>query len=260
MNLYLDKKVILVTGGSSGIGEGIVNILAQEGAIPIIIGRNEKTILKTVKELKYKGYEVHFFITELTNPNQCKSAIEKTAKKFGRIDALVNNAGVNDKIGLENGSYDEFLLSLQKNLVHYYTMAHYCLKYLKKTKGSIVNIGSKTSITGQGGTSGYAAANGGRNSLAREWAIELIPYQIRVNTVIVAECFTPLYKKWINSFKNPEKKLKKITEKIPLGNRMTTSEEIANMVAFLISKRSSHTTGQLIFVDGGYSHLDRAIN
>jgi L-fucose dehydrogenase len=134
------------------------------------------------------------------------------------------------------------------------------LPELIKTKGAIVNIGSKTADTGQGGTSGYAAANGGRNALTREWAVELLPYSIRVNCVVVAECYTPLYEKWINTFENSEEKLKSITEKIPLEQRMTTAIEIANTVAFLLSSRSSHTTGQLIYVDGGYTHLDRALS
>ena len=77
--------------------------------------------------------------------------------------------------------------------------------------------------------------------------------------VVVAECFTPLYQKWIGSFSEPEKKLQEITKRIPLGNRMTTEKEIADMTAFLLSDRSSHTTGQIIHVDGGYVHLDRAL-
>jgi NAD(P)-dependent dehydrogenase (short-subunit alcohol dehydrogenase family) len=139
-------------------------------------------------------------------------------------------------------------------------MAHYALPGLIKSKGSIVNIGSKTAETGQGGTSAYAAANGGRNALTREWAVELLKYGIRVNAVIVAECFTPLYQTWIQTLPDPEEKLKQIKSKIPFEKRMTTAEEIANMVAFLLSEKSSHTTGQLIHVDGGYVHLDRAIS
>jgi NAD(P)-dependent dehydrogenase (short-subunit alcohol dehydrogenase family) len=130
----------------------------------------------------------------------------------------------------------------------------------KKNRGSIVNIGSKVSITGQGGTSAYAAACGGRNALTREWAVELLPHSVRVNAVMVAESFTPLYKKWINTFPDPEDKLNQITNKIPLEKRMTTPEEIANTVAFLLSEKSSHTTGQLLYVDGGYVHLDRSLN
>ena len=121
-----------------------------------------------------------------------------------------------------------------------------------------MNISSKVAETGQGGTSGYAAANGGRNALTREWAVELLKYDIRVNAVIVAECYTPLYDRWIKTLPNPEETLQQIEQRIPLGKRMTTSAEIANTVAFLLSDRSSHTTGQLIHVDGGYVHLDRA--
>jgi len=199
-------------------------------------------------------------LAELTDPDQCKKAVAEVVKKYGRIDGVVNNAGVNDGVGLEHGSYEGFIQSLHRNLVHYYLIAHHALPELKKSKGAIVNISSKTATTGQGGTSGYAAANGGRNALTREWAVELLPYSIRVNAVVVAECFTPLYEKWINTFEHPEEKLKKITSKIPLENRMTTIAEIADMVSFLLSEKSSHTTGQIIYIDGGYTHLDRAIN
>jgi L-fucose dehydrogenase len=172
----------------------------------------------------------------------------------------VNNAGVNDGVNLEHGTYEAFMASLHKNVVHYYLVAHYALPELKKSKGAIVNITSKTAETGQGGTSAYAAANGGRNALTREWAVELLKYGIRVNAVVVAESWTPLYENWIKTLPNPEEKLKEIVSKIPFGNRMTTTEEIANTVAFLLSTKSSHTTGQLIHVDGGYVHLDRALS
>tara|TARA_B100000767_G_scaffold53519_1_gene49170 strand:- start:1082 stop:1873 length:792 start_codon:yes stop_codon:yes gene_type:complete len=260
MDLGLKNKVIVVTGGSKGIGGGIVSLLAKEGAIPVILGRNKDSIFKAVNQYKQNGFEVGFALAELTDPNQCEAAIDLIIKDYGRIDGLVNNAGVNDGVGLENGSYDEFINSIKRNLAHYYLIAQLVLPQLKKTKGAIVNIGSKTSVTGQGGTSGYAAANGGRNALTREWAVELLPYHIRVNCVIVAECFTPLYEKWINTFENKQEKLAAITSKIPLENRMTTTKEIANTVVFLLSEQSSHTTGQFIFVDGGYTHLDRALN
>jgi L-fucose dehydrogenase len=256
MNLHLDNKVIVVTGGAKGIGEGIVKTLAEENAIPVIVGRNERDNLKTLESINSKGFQV---VAELTKPEECENAIKKIVEKYNRIDGLVNNAGVNDGVGLEHGSYEDFIASIHKNLVHYYLMAHHALPYLIKSKGSIVNIGSKTAETGQGNTSAYAASNGGRDALTREWAVELLKYNIRVNAVIVAECFTPLYEKWIKTFENPEEKLKSITGKIPLEKRMTTPEEIANMVVFLLSERSSHTTGQIIHVDGGYVHLDRAI-
>lgn len=256
MNLNLKDKIIIVTGGAKGIGEGIVKVLAKEEAIPVIIGRNEADNQKTLDEIGGKGFQV---VAELSNPEDCKKAIDMVMAQFGKIDGLVNNAGVNDGVGLENGDYEAFVASLHKNLVHYYLMAHYALPALKTSKGSIVNIGSKTAETGQGGTSAYAASNGGRNALTREWAVELLPYNIRVNAVIVAECYTPLYDTWIKTLPNPEETLAKIKNKIPLEKRMTTAEEIANMVAFLLSDKSSHTTGQLIHVDGGYVHLDRSL-
>lgn len=259
MDLNLKNKVVIVTGGSKGIGLGITEALIAEGAIPVIISRNKSSVEAVIKKIHAERKEAHYAIAELSDPEQCKNAVEVAVKKYGRIDAVVNNAGVNDGVSLENGSYEDFMKSLKCNLVHYYLIAHHALPELKKSKGSIVNIGSKTSFTGQGGTSGYAAANGGRNALTREWAVELLPYSIRVNAIIVAECYTPLYDKWIKTFDNPEEKLESITKNIPLEHRMTTTEEIANTAVFLLSDKSSHITGQLIFVDGGYTHLDRAL-
>jgi len=259
MDLGLKDKVIIVTGGGKGIGEGIVKVLAAERAIPVIVGRNEEDNLKVVEQVAAAGGRAGQVKAELTRPEQCVAAVRRVAEQFGSIDGLVNNAGVNDGVGLESGDYEKFMASLHKNLVHYYLMAHHALPYLKESKGSIVNIGSRTAETGQGGTSAYAASNGGRNALTREWAVELLPYSIRVNALIVGDCWTPLYDYWINTFSNAEEKLKGILSRIPLENRMTTAEELGNMVAFLLSSRSSHTTGQLIHVDGGYVHLDRSI-
>lgn len=256
MDLHLENKVIVVSGGAKGIGQGIVESLAKEGAIPVIIGRNERDNLLLLGKIA-NGFQIP---AELTDPRECGRVISTVIKKHGQINGLVNNAGVNDGVSLEDGSYNDFMESLHKNLIHYYMLAHYALPELKKSKGAIVNISSKTADTGQGGTSAYAASNGGRNALTREWAVELLKYGIRVNAVVVAECYTPLYERWIKTLPNPEIALKKINAKIPLGNRMTTTEEIADMVVFLLSERSSHTTGQLIYVDGGYVHLDRAIS
>ena len=257
MDLGLKGKHILVSGGAKGIGAGIVQILSEEGAIPIIIGRNEEDNLKMLESIGNKGFAI---TADLIHPEACADAVQQAVKLAGSIDGLVNNAGVNDGIGLEKGNYTDFIASLHRNLVHYYLLAQHALPYLKKSKGAIVNITSKTAETGQGNTSAYAAANGGRNALTREWAVELLPYQIRVNAVVVAESWTPLYEKWLNTLPEPEKMLIKINQRIPLENRMTTCEEIGQMVAFLLSVKSSHTTGQLIHVDGGYVHLYRAID
>ena len=259
MDLALKDKVIVVTGGARGIGKGIVSVLAAEGAIPFIVGKDEGDNLECLQLIKAAGGNAGQAVAELTDPAACEKAVNEVLRQFGRIEGLVNNAGINDGVGLENGSYEGFMASLHRNVVHYYLMAHHALPALIKTKGPIVNITSKTAETGQGNTSAYAAANGGRNALTREWAVELLKYGIRVNAIVVAECWTPLYENWIKTLPNPREKLKEIEAKIPLENRMTTTAEIANMAAFLLSERSSHTTGQLIHVDGGYVHLDRAL-
>ena len=246
MDFGLKDKVILVTGGAAGIGAGIVQALADEGAIAIVVDRDADDSDRAVR-------------AELTQTEDCRQALTTVVARFGRLDGLVNNAGVNDGIDLEHGDTERFLRSLQRNLVHYYDMAHFALPALKQTRGAIVNVSSKVAETGQGATSAYAAANGGRNALTREWAAELAKYGIRVNAVIVAECWTPMYARWLQAQADPEAARRRIEARIPLGQRMTTSAEIGAAVAFLLSPRSSHTTGQLVYVDGGYTHLDRAL-
>jgi L-fucose dehydrogenase len=259
MDLQLKDRVILVTGGAKGIGEAVCRVLAGEGAVPVIVGRMRADNESAVARIAAAGGRAWAIEAELTRTEECKRSVEATIAKFGRIDGLVNNAGINDGVNLEDGDTERFIASLRKNLIHYYEMAHFALPELKKSRGAIVNIGSKVAETGQGGTSAYAAANGGRNALTREWAVELAKYAIRVNAVIVAECWTSMYETWLSTQADPAAARTAIEARIPLGKRMTTGEEIANMVAFLLSERSSHTTGQLIHVDGGYVHLDRAI-
>lgn len=259
MDLNLKDKVILITGGAKGIGFGIAETIAKEGAIAVIIGRKQADNQIAIAKINESGGVAFGVEAELTLPEECEKAVQKVIAQFGKIDGLVNNAGLNDGVGLENGNYEGFMKSLHRNLVHYYLMAHYALPELKKSKGNIVNISSKTGETGQGNTSAYAAANGGRNALTREWAVEMLKYGIRVNAIVVAECWTPQYENWIETLPNPKETLDKITVNIPLENRMTTIHEIGNTAAFLLSNRSSHTTGQILYVDGGYVHLDRAL-
>jgi L-fucose dehydrogenase len=259
MDLELKDKVILVTGGAKGIGAAIARACAAEGAIPVIVDRDADAGEQVHADLQNRGSKCAVVTADLSIPEACAQSLANTLQNFGRLDALVNNAGRNDKVGLEQGSPAEYVASLNRNLVHYYAMAHYALPHLKKSRGAIVNIGSKTAVTGQGSTSGYASSKGAVMALTREWAAELLPYGIRVNTVLPAEVMTPLYRSWLDTFPNPEEKLKNILSKIPLEKRMTTAEEIAATVVFLISSKSSHTTGQHLFVDGGYVHLDRAL-
>ena len=258
MNLELTDHVIIVTGGASGIGRSIVDVLVEEDAFPVLVDKNPETLQVTLNAYKEKGLSLLGIEGDLVSPSFCEEAVSKTIDRYGRIDGLVNNAGINDKIGLEEGSPEAFIGSIERNLLHVYCMAHYSLPYLKESRGAIVNISSKTAVTGQGGTSGYIAAKGGVLGLTREWAVDLEKYGMRANAILPAEVWTPMYDYFINTFDDPKAQLERMTSKIPFGRRMTTTREIADMAVFLLSNaRAGHITGQFMHVDGGYVHLDR---
>lgn len=261
MDLGLAGRVIAVSGGGSGIGAAISRGALAEGARVAVVTRMTDTA-REFQTWAQQAYAAECLVleAELAEPEHCRAAIKSVAAHFGGIDALVNNAGMNDGIGLEHGSPEQFERSLQGNLLHYYALAHHALPHLKATAGSIVNIASKVAMTGQGGTSAYAAAKGAQLALTREWAAELLPYRIRVNAVVPAEVMTPLYRNWLDTFPDPDGKLHSIAANVPLEQRFTTAEEIAAAVLFLLSPtQSAHTTGQHVIVDGGYVHLDRTL-
>lgn len=260
MDLLLKDRVVLITGGGKGIGAAIVRTCAGESAIPVIADRDREASERLSHEIATAGGQCHSIYAELNEVSVCEKVIREVVERFGRLDALVNNAGVNDGVGLEHGNPKEYVASLERNLLHYYNMAHFALPHLKMARGSIVNIASKTAVTGQGGTSGYASSKGAILALTREWAVELLPCGIRVNAVVPSEVMTPLYQQWLSKFPDPQQKLSGIVSRIPLGHRMTTADEIASTVVFLLSEKSGHTTGQHLYVDGGYVHLDRALS
>lgn len=257
MNLELENKVVIVTGGAKGIGEAITRAFSAEGAIPVILGRNPAEAAAIIGELGKSGQRADSFHAELTDPGAIRTAVQSIVSKYGRIDVIVNNAGCNDAVSLRHEPED-FVRSLGRNLVHSFTLVHHALDALIASRGNIINIGSKTATTGQGGTSGYAAANGALNALTREWAVDLGKFGIRVNCVVPAEVITPQYERWLANAPDPALARRRLDESVPFGHRTTTAREIAYAVVFTASARSSHTTGQILHVDGGYVHLDRA--
>ena len=180
---------------------------------------------------------------DLTVPENCKKAVDQTLEQFGRLDALVNNAGVNDRVGLERGNPADYVASLQRNLLHYYNMAHYALAALKESRGSIVNIASKTAITGQGDTSGYASAKGAVLSFSRSLAVELAP-RVRVNAVSPGLIDTPMVVPLLKA-RGPQ-----LIEQTPL-KRLGSPDEVARVVAFLCSDWASFVTGETVHINGG---------
>jgi len=260
MDLGLRDKVIIVTGGGAGIGAGISRACLDEGARVVVLSRRSENVQEFIDEMAAQRAHCELIEIHLEDTERCRNAVAQVEEKYGSIYGLVNNAGTNDSVGLASGTPETFVQSLERNLIHNYVLAHYALPALKRSRGAIVNISSKVALTGQGGTSGYAASKGGQLALTREWAAELLPYGIRVNAVLPAEVMTPLYRRYLDRLGDPEAKLREITDKIPFGHRMTLASEIAAAVVFLLSPtQSGHTTGQHVIVDGGYVHQDRAL-
>lgn len=257
MDLGLAGKVVVVTGGASGIGAAVSEVLAEEGAVPVILARRdpEEAFLHRLIARSARSGWVR---ADLSRDEDCRRAVEDVHARWGRVDGLVNNAGSNDGVGLGAGP-EAFRRSLDQNLVHYYTLLHFLLPDLKAARGAVVNVSSKTALTGQGGTSAYVAAKAAQLGLTREWAADLAPHGVRVNAVVPAEVMTPLYRRILDALPDPRAEEERFSARIPLGHRFTTAREIADTVVFLLSDRASHTTGQWVFPDGGYTHLDRAL-
>src|SRR5438067_8845771 len=161
MDLQLRNKVVLVTGGAKGIGAAITQGAAREGAVPVFVDKDADAGKQLDSELRSQGHRCTFLHADLMSPTNCQAALGQALREHGQLDALVNNVGVNDNVGLENGTPDKFLLSLQRNLWHYYNMPHYAFPALPQSQGSIATIASHVPLTAQANTSGDPAATGG---------------------------------------------------------------------------------------------------
>ena len=182
MDLQLSGRVVLVSGGTKGIGAAAARGFAAEGSHVVVIGRDAVAGARLVAELPGS----RFVAADLTVEADCARAVAETVAAHGRLDVLVNNAGVNDSVPL-SGAPADFLGSLQRNLLHVFSLAHHALPHLVAARGAMVNVTSKVAWTGQGGTSGYAASKGAINALTREWAVALAKDGVRVNGVDVRQ-------------------------------------------------------------------------
>ena len=258
MDLRLKDKVVIVTGGTKGIGEGIVRSMAAEGAIVLMVNRAGDEGPSIEAALTAQGWNVVYLEAELTEAPECRRVVDTALDRFGHIDVIVNNAGFNSQIDLRSEP-EVFMRGVSDNLIHYYALVHYAHDSLVEHGGNVVNIGSHVSITGQGRTSAYVAAKGAIDGLTREWAAYFADKGVRVNCLVPGSVWTNSYVRWAAQFPDPDERRKMAEHNIPLGRRMTTIEEFADMVVFVASARASHLTGQIIVNDGGYCHLDRVL-
>ena len=241
MDLRIKDKVYLVTGGGSGIGGGISAALAREGAIPVILGRSplQKGFRAEVLALQPL---MHFIQTELTDGQACADAVQEAVSMYGRIDGLINCAGGNDNVSLETG-VEAFRVSLERNLVHYYTMAHYCIGELKKSKGSILNVSSMWGQIGASCEAAYSATKGAILALTKALAQELGPSGIRVNAVAPGVIQTDMC-----AHVDPSV-MEGLRQQTPI-ERLGTPEDIARAMVYLAD--AAFVTGQVLPVNGGF--------
>lgn len=254
MDLGLQNRVVVVSGAARGIGAAVARGFAAEGARVALLDRDVAMGESLAAQLPGSV----FFPVDLTGETACHDVIRAVRQRLGSVAVLVNNAGVNDSISLE-GSSDDFMASIRRNLLHVFELARECRDDLIRERGTIINLGSKVAVTGQGGTSGYAAAKGAIHALTREWAVALARHGVRVNAVLPAECDSDQYQQWFSRQPDPTLARERVASLVPLESRLTLPGEIADAVVWLASNRATHITGQHLHVDGGYTHLDRAL-
>ncbi len=243
---FLKDRVALVTGGSRGIGRAIVLMLAKSGArVAFSYQKNQNAAQALEEEVKKLGGDVKAAQVDMKDFNQVKAWVEQTREHFGRLDILINNAGIIIDKALMMMTPEDWQTVVDTNLTGFYNASRAVIVTLMKQKsGAIVNISSVSGVIGLARQTNYSATKGGINAFTKALAKEVAAFNIRVNAVAPGFIETDI----LSGFKDEQKK--KIAETIPLG-RIGSVEDVANCVKFLLSDSAQYITGQIICVDGG---------
>jgi NAD(P)-dependent dehydrogenase (short-subunit alcohol dehydrogenase family) len=246
----LDEQIVIVTGAGSGIGKGIALLAAQEGATVVIAEINAENGACTADEIQAAGGTSTFVGTDVADPAGVDALIEKTLEMFGRIDALVNNAGVDLEGDTTAYPIETWRQTIDINLGGAFLCSRACLPTMRKHGGVIVNIASVHSMFGFSGCTAYDASKGGLVAMTRSLAIENGPHGIRVNAICPGYIDTPLWENWLAQRPDPDKMERLTRQSHPLRRR-GTPRDIAQATRFLISDESTWITGTTLVVDGG---------
>src|SRR5215207_3870869 len=249
--MSLEGRVAIVTGGGMGIGEGIARGLAAAGAAVIVSDVNDDAGKKTASELKEAGVKAAYVHCDTSNEDEVKSLVEAAVREFGKLDVMVNNAGVGVYYSVTEAPVEEFDRALAVNLRGpFLCMKHAAAPMREAGGGSIINIASVHSVQNVGGTAPYAASKGGVAALTREAAIDLAAVGIRVNAICPGWVDTPLIRGIFESDPDPQA-ARQAVERRQLFGRLGRPEEIGRAAVFLAGDDSSYVTGTLLFVDSG---------
>lgn len=246
-----EGRVVFVTGGSRGIGKGILQLFAEEGAKVAFIDLNEEALHETTNELREKGYEVYSKIASVTEADQVEQAVKEVYETFGTVDILVNNAGVIRDNLFYKMTDSDWQTVTDVHLKGSFNAARAVQKYMvEKNYGRIINI-SSTSALGNRGQANYATAKAGLQGFTKTLSIELGRYGITANSVAPGFIETEMTMETANRIGISFEELTKASiSQIPVG-RTGTPEDIANAVAFFADERSSFVSGQVLYVAGG---------
>ncbi|MCD6167997.1 MAG: 3-oxoacyl-ACP reductase FabG [Caldisericia bacterium] len=237
-------KVIIITGGAGGIGKETAKLLAKEGAKVVIFDINEDRLTEAKKEIEKYGI-VKAIKADVTDFKSVSDAVNKVYEKFGKIDVLINNAGITRDGFLSKMDLEDWNKVIAVNLTGVFNTTKAVVPYmLERGKGNIISISSVVGVYGNIGQTNYAASKAGIIGMTKTWAKELGRKGIRANAV------APGFIKTEMTAKVPEKVINIMIEKTPLG-RMGEPEDVANLLLFLSSDESSFINGQVIGVDGG---------
>ena len=244
------ERVVLISGGARGIGAGCSRVFAQNGGLVSILDRNGTAADELATQLGPR----HLAIAgDVSIESDIRGAVEKTVQHFGRLDCIINNAGIHPPdTPIEKMPPNEVMQVLQINFLSTYTLCYYAIPFLKKTRGTIINVSSMTAVLGQRNSTAYAASKGAQLSFTKSLALECAEHGIRVNAILPSNVDTPLLREWAASLSDPEAALARIAALQPIG-RMADVEEMGRVCLFLATEDSSFITGQGLHVDGGAS-------
>ncbi len=248
--MSFDGRAVLVTGGASGIGFAAAERFAQAGARVAVLDRNERELAAAINRLNGRGPGALPLAADVGRSADVQSAFARVAREFGRLDVLVNNAGIAFARRIDEYTEDELDRLLTVNLKGALFCVRAALPALRESKGAIVSVASMTGLVGQDSGAVYSASKGGLIAMTKSLAIELAPDGIRVNCVCPAGVDTPLMREWADTLPDPGRVLRQQAAMHLIG-RMAAPAEIADAILFLASPSASFITGVALPVEGG---------